>query len=65
MDDKTAASSGIGIGSVIAFIISYCTWHSIGWGIIHGLFGWAYVLYFAIVYTNILKSYLDHIIGLF
>lgn len=39
MDDKTAASSGIGIGSVIAFVISYCTWHSIGWGIIHGLFG--------------------------
>ena len=65
MDDKTAASSGIGIGSVIAFIISYCTWHSIGWGIIHGLFGWAYVLYFAIVYTDTLKSYLDHIIGLF
>ena len=32
MDDKRAASSGIGIGSVIAFIISYCTWHSIGWG---------------------------------
>ena len=65
MDDKTAASSGIGIGSVIAFAISYCTWHSIGWGIIHGLFGWAYVLYFAIVYTDTLKSYLDHIIGLF
>ena len=65
MDDKTAASSGIGIGSVIAFIISYCTWHSIGWGIIHGLFGWAYVLYFAIIYTDTLKSYLDHIIGLF
>ena len=65
MDDKTAASSGIGIGSVIAFIISYCTWHSIGWGIIHGLFGWAYVLYFAIIYIDTLKSYLDHIIGLF
>ena len=60
-----AASGGIGLGSVIAFILSYATWHSIGWGILHFIFGWVYVLYFAIRYTEILKGYLDHIFSLF
>ena len=61
----SAASGGVGLGSVLAFIVSYCTWHSIGWGIVHAIFGWAYLLYFAIRYTEILKSYLDHLVGLF
>ena len=64
-DNKTVTSSGVGIGSIIAFILSYCTWHSIGWGILHFFFGWAYVLYFAIIYTDKLKGYLDNLIGLF
>ena len=63
--NKTATSSGVGIGSIIAFILSYCTWHSIGWGILHFFFGWAYILYFAIRYTEILRGYLDHLISLF
>ena len=64
-DNKAATGSGIGLGSIIAFIVSYCTWHSIGWGILHAIFGWAYVLYFAIVYTEILKGYLEHLISFF
>ena len=64
-NNNTAAGSGIGLGSIIAFILSYCTWHSIGWGILHAIFGWAYILYFAIVYTEILKGYLDYLISLF
>ena len=65
MDEKQATSSGIGLGSVLAFIVSYCTWHSIGWAIIHAIFGWFYLLYFTIKYTEILRGYLDHLIGLF
>lgn len=59
------AAGGIGLGSILAFIVSYCTWHSIGWGIVHGIFSWAYLLYFAIRYTEILKGYLDHLFGMF
>ena len=36
-----------------------------GWGILHAIFGWAYILYFAIVYTETLKGYLDYLISLF
>ena len=67
MDDSTkgGSSTGLGIGSVIAFILSYCTWHSIGWAFLHGLFGWMYIFYFAIMYTETLKKYLDYMVGLF
>lgn len=33
-------------GSVIATIISYVKWHSIGWMLVHSVYGWFYVLYF-------------------
>lgn len=42
--------SGIGMGSALAMIISYTAWHSIWWAILHGLFGWLYVIYYAIAY---------------
>jgi hypothetical protein len=37
-------------GGVLAAIISYAKWHSIAWMILHALFGWLYVIYFAIKY---------------
>lgn len=39
------SSCGIGIGSVIAIVLSWSTNHSILWAIVHGMFGWLYVLY--------------------
>ena len=39
-------SGGIGIGTVIAIIVSWTTNHSILWAIIHGIFGWLYVIYY-------------------
>ena len=41
---------GIGLGTLIAVIISYVKWHSIGWMILHGLLGWIYVIYYLIKY---------------
>jgi hypothetical protein len=41
-------SSGIGIGSVLAIIISWSVNHSILWAIFHGMCGWLYVIYYAI-----------------
>ena len=36
---------GIGLGTVIAVVVSWSRNKSIIWAIIHGLFGWFYVLY--------------------
>lgn len=44
----TAAKAGIGFGSALAITISWHTHQSILWAIIHGLFSWFYVIYFAI-----------------
>lgn len=50
MEPNTLFNNGIGFGSAIAIVLSYSTWHSIPWAILHGLFGWAYVIYYAIAY---------------
>ena len=41
--------SGITMGSALAMILSYSANESILWAILHGLFSWFYVIYFAIV----------------
>ena len=41
---------GISFGSALALVISYVNWHSIGWAIVHGILGWAYVIYYIIRY---------------
>ena len=46
----SSISIGVGFGSALAMVISYTAWHSIPWAILHGIFGWFYVLYYAIVY---------------
>lgn len=47
---KKSVKSGISFGSALAMVISYVTWHSIGWAIVHGLLGWIYVVYYIIKY---------------
>ena len=42
--------TGITFGSVLAMVISYAQWHSIGWAILHGLMSWGYVIYYLIRY---------------
>lgn len=49
MDDRRT-STGIGIGSVIAVVLSYMKWNSILWAILHGILGWIYVIYYIIKY---------------
>lgn len=41
-------SKGIGIGNVIAILISWSLYHSILWALIHGIFGWFYIIYYLI-----------------
>lgn len=45
-----SVKSGVTFGSVLAMVISYTTWRSIGWAIIHGLLSWGYVIYFILRY---------------
>ena len=45
---KKTVKTGITFGSALAMVISYTTWHSVGWAIFHGLLSWAYVLYFVL-----------------
>ena len=42
------ARSGITFGTALAIAISWSTNKSILWAIIHGLFSWFYVLYYAL-----------------
>ena len=46
----SAAKAGISFGSALAMVISYTTWHSVGWAIVHGLMSWVYVIYFMLRY---------------
>ncbi len=50
--EKTV-KSGISFGSALAMVISYTTWKSILWAIIHGLLGWIYVIYFILRYKGL------------
>ena len=44
------AKYGVSFGSALAVAISSNTNHSILWAIIHGIFSWLYVVYFALFY---------------
>ena len=39
---------GVTFGTALAIAISYTNNHSILWAIIHGIFSWLYVIYFAL-----------------
>ncbi len=42
-----ATQAGIGLGSALAVAISWSLHKSILWAILHGIFGWFYVVYYA------------------
>jgi hypothetical protein len=52
MKSNESAKYGVGFGSALAMVISYSNWHSIGWAILHGVFSWGYVIYYAIRYRG-------------
>ena len=45
MKKYTTASTGISLGAAIAVAISWSIHKSVLWAIIHGIFGWLYVIY--------------------
>ena len=51
-DPQKNVQNGIGLGSILAVVISYFKWQSIGWAILHGALGWIYVLYYYLNYVR-------------
>jgi hypothetical protein len=45
---KQVAKSGVGMGSALAIAISWSLHKSLFWAIVHGIFGWFYVVYYAL-----------------
>lgn len=40
--------SGIGLGTIIAVVASWSRNKSVGWAIVHAIFGWLYVIYYVL-----------------
>lgn len=40
--------AGVSFGSALAIAISWSTHQSILWAVVHGIFSWFYVVYFAV-----------------
>ena len=38
------------VGAMLAMVVSYGNWHSIGWALLHGMLNWGYILYYIIRY---------------
>jgi hypothetical protein len=50
--NQDAAKAGIGFGVALAIAISWSANKSILWAILHGIFSWFYVIYYAIRYQT-------------
>ncbi len=48
MKKTEVAKTGISFGSALAIAISWYQHQSILWAILHGVFSWFYVLYYAL-----------------
>lgn len=48
MDKNTTVSAGISMGCALAMVLSWSRNTSILWAILHGVFSWVYVIYFAL-----------------
>lgn len=49
-EPQRSVQNGVNLGAVLAVVISYSKWGSVGWAILHGILNWAYVLYYIIRY---------------
>lgn len=48
IDGEKIVYNGLGLGGAIAVVISWSLNHSILWAFLHGIFGWFYVIYYAL-----------------
>lgn len=55
METKNVVYQGVGIGNVLALVISFFINKSILWAFLHGIFGWFYVIYYALGYAGVIQ----------
>jgi len=48
--DSVSAGGGIGLGGLLAVLLSWTVNHSIAWCILHFFCGWIYVIYYALTH---------------
>jgi hypothetical protein len=46
LEQSNAIKGGIGLGTVLAVVLSWSRNRSVLWAILHGILGWLYVIYF-------------------
>jgi len=46
---KNSIGAGVGIGNIIAIVVSWSVNHSILWALIHGILGWLYIVYYVLI----------------
>lgn len=49
MSDNKVVDTGLSMGAALAVAISWSVNKSILWAIVHGVFSWFYVIYYAFV----------------
>ncbi|MHC4953190.1 MAG: hypothetical protein ACYTGZ_04820 [Planctomycetota bacterium] len=51
---QVSAKSGaaVGFGCVLAITMSWTANQAIGWALLHGVFGWFYVIYYLISHSD-------------
>ena len=54
-NSSTAAGGGIGLGGLLAVLLSWTVNHSVLWCILHFLCGWFYVGWYLIVHSGAFK----------
>jgi ABC-type Fe3+-siderophore transport system permease subunit len=52
MPPQTQITYGVGFGTVLAIVCSWQRNRSILWAMLHGVFSWFYVIYFAATRTT-------------
>ena len=61
MEKKVVKKGGVGFfgfGSILAIVISWHAYQSILWAILHGVFSWFYVIYYALTRNDALDMLL-------
>ena len=48
MEARNVTYHGLSIGGALAIAISWSLHQSILWAVLHGIFGWFYVIYYAV-----------------
>ena len=49
MSKNSSIGAGVGIGNIIAVVVSWTANHSIIWALIHGILGWLYIVYYVLL----------------